>query len=312
METLQEKRERELAHRVGDGFEVTLLWAENDDTLTVVVNDWRTEERFEIRGPRRQRARRLQPPVRVPGRRNLDAHAMRFVAVGELLVDVLAQGSGHEARIRLSPAGSAFNAAVAARAAGADTTVLGTVGDDPAGRLILTRAGGARRAHRGHGRERADGTFLLMGEEVRVDRGVAHDIRPAGADRGRHRARLGLHPAAAEALAARARRLGRARRRQPRASCRRAATPCSASAPQHDPRRARRGPAARGPDTAARSARWRCWTGTSGASLPRRVVDSGPGAGDAFAATLLVALARGAELEAALSEASQAALDSLA
>ena len=48
METLQEKRERELAHRVGDGFEVTLLWGENDDTLTVVVNDWRTEERFEV------------------------------------------------------------------------------------------------------------------------------------------------------------------------------------------------------------------------------------------------------------------------
>jgi hypothetical protein len=47
VETL-EKEMKELAHRVGDGFEVTLLWAENGDDLKVVVNDWRTDERFEI------------------------------------------------------------------------------------------------------------------------------------------------------------------------------------------------------------------------------------------------------------------------
>ena len=39
---------RELDHRVGDGFEVRLLWAEDGGALTVVVNDWRTDERFEI------------------------------------------------------------------------------------------------------------------------------------------------------------------------------------------------------------------------------------------------------------------------
>ena len=55
--------------------------------------------------------------------------AVRFVAVGELLVDVIAAGAGHGARIRVRPAGSAFNAAVAAVAAGADATVIGTVGD---------------------------------------------------------------------------------------------------------------------------------------------------------------------------------------
>src|SRR6478752_361709 len=64
--------------------------------------------------------------------------AVRFVAVGELLVDVLAEGAGHDARIRVAPAGSAFNAAVAAAAAGAEAIVIGTVGDDPAGRMILT------------------------------------------------------------------------------------------------------------------------------------------------------------------------------
>jgi hypothetical protein len=47
METL-EREMRELAHRGGDGFEVTLLWSEDDGELKVVVNDWRTSERFEI------------------------------------------------------------------------------------------------------------------------------------------------------------------------------------------------------------------------------------------------------------------------
>jgi hypothetical protein len=47
METL-EREMRELAHRVGDGFEVSLLWAEDDGALKVVVNNWLTEERFEI------------------------------------------------------------------------------------------------------------------------------------------------------------------------------------------------------------------------------------------------------------------------
>ena len=75
--------------------------------------------------------------------------AVRFLAVGELLVDVIAAGAGHGARIRVRPAGSAFNAAVAAAAAGADAAVIGTVGDDAAGRMILARAGRARCPCRG-------------------------------------------------------------------------------------------------------------------------------------------------------------------
>ena len=39
---------RGLDHRVGDGFEVTLLWAEDGGDLKVVVRDWRTDETFEI------------------------------------------------------------------------------------------------------------------------------------------------------------------------------------------------------------------------------------------------------------------------
>lgn len=42
---------RELAYRVGDGFEVTLLWREQEESqeLMVEVDDWRTEEHFEIK-----------------------------------------------------------------------------------------------------------------------------------------------------------------------------------------------------------------------------------------------------------------------
>ena len=39
---------RELAHRAGDGFEVSLLWGEEDGSLKVVVQDWRTDECFEL------------------------------------------------------------------------------------------------------------------------------------------------------------------------------------------------------------------------------------------------------------------------
>jgi hypothetical protein len=43
-----EREMRELAHRLGDGFEVKLLWGEEDGRLTVLVNDWRTDESFEV------------------------------------------------------------------------------------------------------------------------------------------------------------------------------------------------------------------------------------------------------------------------
>src|SRR5690349_9829347 len=101
---------------------------------------------------------------------------MRFVAVGELLVDVLATGSGHDARIHVAPAGSAFNAAVAAAAAGADATVIGTVGDDPAGRMILAELGARGIAAEVTVAAGPTGTFLLTGDGISVDRGVGHDL----------------------------------------------------------------------------------------------------------------------------------------
>jgi hypothetical protein len=39
---------RELAHRAGDGVEVSLYWSPRDGGFTVVVEDAKTEERFEL------------------------------------------------------------------------------------------------------------------------------------------------------------------------------------------------------------------------------------------------------------------------
>lgn len=41
---------RELSHREGDGYEVKLLWRQDEagDVLRVDVDDWRTDEHFEV------------------------------------------------------------------------------------------------------------------------------------------------------------------------------------------------------------------------------------------------------------------------
>jgi ribokinase len=101
---------------------------------------------------------------------------VRFVAVGELLVDVVAEGSGHDARIQVRPAGSAFNAAVAAAAAGADAAVIGTVGNDPAGRMILRELAASSVRRDIVVADGRTGTFLLADGEIRVDRGVSHAV----------------------------------------------------------------------------------------------------------------------------------------
>jgi hypothetical protein len=44
----------ELAHRSGDGIEVSLLWNRLEDRLTVLVGDLRTGESFEFSPPRDQ------------------------------------------------------------------------------------------------------------------------------------------------------------------------------------------------------------------------------------------------------------------
>src|SRR5581483_8993098 len=77
---------------------------------------------------------------------------------------------------RLEPAGSAFNAAAAAVASGADATVVGTVGDDAAGRMILAELDRLGITADGTVVAGRTGTFVQADGAIRVDRGVGHDV----------------------------------------------------------------------------------------------------------------------------------------
>ena len=230
---------------------------------------------------------------------------MRFVAVGELLVDVVADGSGHDARIRLSPAGSAFNAAVAAVAA-ARGDGFGTVGDDPGGR-ISSPSWRPRRERGGDGRRRATARSSSRTARSGSTAGWLTTRRPEriGAD-----AVLvsGYVAAAAEALSRADAAGSRSTRRGSRAA--RGVMP-SSRAGRTTTCTPRRRPPARGRHARRSGRRGPCWRtprawcarahGRGRARIGRRL------RGDA-----LVALARGADLADALSEATRAALDSLA
>ncbi len=244
--------------------------------------------------------------------------AVRFVAVGELLVDVVAAGAGHGARIRLRPAGSAFNAAVAALAAGAEASVIGTVGDDAAGRMIVREleAHGVRPLVSVEG---VTGTFLLADGEIRVDRGDSHrpgPLEPAAADVVLV---SGYLPHAAEVLASAeaawiALDAARLSELPPGGNAVVANEETSGRLTGLQPTEAAR--------SLARGRRLACVTlGAQGAiavldgrlecAVPPATADDAPGSGDAFAATLLVGLAQGDDLAAALVRANRAALDSL-
>jgi sugar/nucleoside kinase (ribokinase family) len=244
---------------------------------------------------------------------------MGFVAVGELLVDVVAEGSGHDARIRLSPAGSAFNAAVAAAAAGAEATVVGTVGDDPAGRMILAELAASGLHTEVTVAEGPTGTFLLADGEIRVDRGVAHDV--VLPDRLVADAVLvsGYLPRATIEAALERARAGWIALDAARLS----ELPHGGNALLVNEDWL----AGRDPESSARALaegrRLACVTlGDRGAIAvmgdrveriaPERMAADAPGAGDAFGGTLLVALGRGDDLADALSAAARAARDSLA
>ena len=103
----------------------------------------------------------------------------RFVAVGDVMVDVTALGVGHGARISITPGGSAVNAAIWAAVAGADATVVGRVGADLGGRALRTEL-----QERGVGGdfsvdfEVATGTFLVADGEIRADRGANARFSP--------------------------------------------------------------------------------------------------------------------------------------
>ena len=98
---------------------------------------------------------------------------IRFLAVGDLMLDVAVSGAGHAASIRVGPGGCAANAAVWATTCGAEAAVIGRVGDDLAGRAL--RAVLAERrvdARLAVDTELPTGTFALVDGELHVDRGA--------------------------------------------------------------------------------------------------------------------------------------------
>jgi sugar/nucleoside kinase (ribokinase family) len=104
---------------------------------------------------------------------------IRFVAVGDVMIDVTASGVGHAARISLVPGGSAVNAAIWAAVAGAEATVVGRVGDDLGGRALRTAL--EERGLRGDfsvDPEATTGTFLVVDGEIRADRGANASFSP--------------------------------------------------------------------------------------------------------------------------------------
>ena len=104
---------------------------------------------------------------------------IRFVAVGDLMVDVTASGKGHSARIATVPGGSALNAATWAAELGADATAVGRIGDDAAGRLLLSElALRGVRADVSIDPDASTGTVLVVDGEIRADRGANARFAP--------------------------------------------------------------------------------------------------------------------------------------
>jgi sugar/nucleoside kinase (ribokinase family) len=97
---------------------------------------------------------------------------VRFIAVGDVFIDVLVAGSGHDADVRLAPGGSAVNAALSAAASGAAAEVCGRIGDDSGGRTIQAElAARGVRSSLVLDPDRPTGTFVMVNGEIRVDRG---------------------------------------------------------------------------------------------------------------------------------------------
>jgi ribokinase len=104
-----------------------------------------------------------------------------LIAVGEVLLDLsapeLEPGSAVHGPVRVRVGGTPVNAAIAATGEGATAAVVGRVGDDPAGRLV-------RETLRDLGIEAAlaidaalpTGTFLAAGPAIAADRGASASL----------------------------------------------------------------------------------------------------------------------------------------
>ena len=98
---------------------------------------------------------------------------VRFLAVGDLMIDVIVAGRDHDAVARFGPGGTAANASAWAASLGARSTAVGAVGDDAGGRFLraeLERRGVEPLFLVQPGTH--TGTFVLAEGELHVDRGA--------------------------------------------------------------------------------------------------------------------------------------------
>jgi sugar/nucleoside kinase (ribokinase family) len=109
---------------------------------------------------------------------------VKVVTVGDVMVDVVSDrlpGAGERAHgsVRLRAGGSAVNAGLVARGLGADVQVVGRVGSDPAGDLIVSalEARGID-AHLGRDDELPTGTAVALRDAVVADRGANARFSP--------------------------------------------------------------------------------------------------------------------------------------
>ena len=108
---------------------------------------------------------------------------MKLVTVGDVMVDVVADRLPRPAErahgtVRLRAGGSAVNAALVARSLGADAQVVGRVGRDPAADLILATLGGAGIEASLARDELPTGTAVALGGAVVADRGANARLSP--------------------------------------------------------------------------------------------------------------------------------------
>ena len=246
---------------------------------------------------------------------------IRFLAVGDLMLDVVIDGSGHAARVTVAAGGSALNAAVCAAGLGADAAVAGGIGDDASGRLLLAELA-ARGVHAdvSTDAEARTGAFVLVDGDIRADRGANARYRPEHLPELVADAVLVSGYLSSETVAA-----ALVRARAPWVALdagRLAEIPAAAGVVLANEAAARRltgEDAEAAVQRLAEGRRLACVTlGASGAIAaweggieraqppdPAGPIDV-PGAGDAFAAALLVELARGAAVPDALRRACRA------
>ena len=109
---------------------------------------------------------------------------MRLLAVGDVMVDVVADrlpaaGERVHGSVRLRAGGSTVNAALVARELGADAQVVGRIGNDQSGELVVAML--ERRgidAHLARDGELPTGTAVALADAVVADRGANARLSP--------------------------------------------------------------------------------------------------------------------------------------